>query len=139
MKLEFLPEGSADCPLIRLYAFDRAAVLQFNDLVISLATGASTHASLHKQAWIEPVKDCELKLLLGKHDRGISQTGSVAENGKSRMPSLVQGVPPLQPRESRKVPVCRVQHATVFHCKCRDLGIAHSRTCRPPFDHHSPK
>ncbi len=75
MKLEFLPEGSADCPLIRLYAFDRAAVLQFNDLVISLATGASTHASLHKQAWIEPVRDCELKLLLGKHDRGVSQTG----------------------------------------------------------------
>jgi hypothetical protein len=77
MKLEFLAEGSRDCPLIRLYAFDHTAVLKLNDLIGAFATGASTRVSLHKQPWIEPVGGCELELLLGKRDRGISQTGTL--------------------------------------------------------------
>jgi hypothetical protein len=75
MKLEFLAEGSRDCPLIRLYAFDHSAVLKLKDLINALATGASTQVPLHKQPWIEPVGGGKSELLLGEHDVGISQTG----------------------------------------------------------------
>jgi hypothetical protein len=75
VKLEFLAEGSRDCPPIRLYAFDYTAVLKLNDLISAFATGASTQVSVHKQPWIEPVGGCELELLVGQRDVGISQTG----------------------------------------------------------------
>jgi hypothetical protein len=75
MKLEFLPEGSKDCPLIRLYVFDQSAVLRLKELSSALATGATTRAALHEQPWIEAVDGCELELCLGGRDRGILQTG----------------------------------------------------------------
>jgi hypothetical protein len=75
MKLEFLADGSPDCPVIRLYAFDTSAILRFSDLVNSLAVGAKANASLDEQPWIEPVAGCKLELCLGKRDRGILQIG----------------------------------------------------------------
>ena len=71
MKLEFMADGSPECPLIRLYAFDQSAVLQLRDLVNLLAAGKETSASLHKQPWIESVDGCELELSLGQRDRGV--------------------------------------------------------------------
>jgi hypothetical protein len=73
MKLEFLAEGSLDCPLIRLYAFDQSAALRLRDLVNELATHARTGASLHEQLWIEQVKGCQLELRLDKRNRGVIQ------------------------------------------------------------------
>ncbi len=75
MKLEFLADGSPDCPLIRLYAFEQSEVIQFQDFVNSLAAGTETSVSLDKQPWIEPVGGCELELHLAKRDRGIIQVG----------------------------------------------------------------
>jgi hypothetical protein len=75
MKLEFLAEGSKECPLIRLYSFDQSAVLQLMNLISALAAGTTTNASLHEQPWIEPLGGCELKLCLGGRDEGVAQIG----------------------------------------------------------------
>ena len=77
MKLEFLPDGSRDCPLIRLYSFDTSEAVRLRDLVDSLASGSATSASLHKQPWIEPIIGCELDLCVGKHAQGIKQLSSL--------------------------------------------------------------
>ncbi|HEV1287306.1 MAG TPA: hypothetical protein VNU44_18445 [Bryobacteraceae bacterium] len=71
MKLEFLADGSTDCPLIRLYAFDQSSVCQLRDLIKSLAVGTRANAPLHAQPWIEPVDGCELELYLDERCRGI--------------------------------------------------------------------
>ena len=73
MKLEFLVDGSPDCPLIRLYAFDQSEVLRFKDLISTLSLGKATNVSLHEQSWIDPVDGCKLEMSLGKRDRGIKQ------------------------------------------------------------------
>ncbi|MGA9040422.1 MAG: hypothetical protein WB421_07795 [Terriglobales bacterium] len=75
MKLEFLADGSPDCPLIRLYVFDKSAIVRFGDLVNSLAVGAKANASLDEQPWIEPLAGCKMELCLGQRDLGILQTG----------------------------------------------------------------
>jgi hypothetical protein len=39
MKLEYLSDGSPECPLIRLYKFNRSEAQQLRQLVKSLVTG----------------------------------------------------------------------------------------------------
>jgi hypothetical protein len=71
MKLEFLADGSSDCPLIRPYGFDQSSVCRLRDLIKSLGASTRTSVPLHMQPWIEPVDGCELDLCLGERDRGI--------------------------------------------------------------------
>ena len=75
MKLQFLPEGSLDCPLIRLYDFEAADALRLKGLFDGLATGSRTEVSLHEQMGMEPVDGCRLSLRVGKRDTGIVQKG----------------------------------------------------------------
>ncbi len=75
MKLQFLPDGSPDCPLIRLYDFEAADALRLKELFDCLATGSRTSISLHEQKGIEPVDGCQLILRVGKGDTGIVQKG----------------------------------------------------------------
>ena len=75
MKLQFLPDGSRDCPLIRLYDFEAAEVLRLKELFDSLAVGSRTDISLHEQKGIEPVDGCQLNLRVGKRNTGIVQKG----------------------------------------------------------------
>ncbi len=75
MKLQFLPDGSPDCPLIRLYDFEAADVLRLKGLFDSLAAGSRTEISLHEQQDIEPVDGCQLNLRVGNGDTGIVQKG----------------------------------------------------------------
>lgn len=75
MKLEFLSEVSPDCPLIPLSSFTRRAALRLKQIVCQLSTGKLQEISLHDEAGIEPVHDCQLILRLSKHDKGITETG----------------------------------------------------------------
>ncbi len=75
MKLQFLPDGSPDCPLIRLYDFEAAAALRLKELFDCLAVGSRTSISLHEQNGIEPVDGCQLNLRVGKRDTGIVPKG----------------------------------------------------------------
>lgn len=75
MKLQFLPDGSADCPLIRLYDFEAANAMRLKELFDCLAIGSRMDISLHEQKGIEPVDGCQLNLRVGKRDIGIVQRG----------------------------------------------------------------
>jgi hypothetical protein len=71
MKMEFLPDGSDDCPLIRLYEFDRAEAVWLREIFDSLANGSRQHLSLHDEPRIEAVGGCQLELRLGRREVGI--------------------------------------------------------------------
>jgi hypothetical protein len=74
MKLQFLADGSPDCPLIRLYDFQAAESVRLKTLFERLANGSLGYVSLHQQPGIEPIDGCQLNLHVGKRDTGIVQT-----------------------------------------------------------------
>jgi len=47
MRLEYLPDGSPDCPLIRLYDFDHHTVIVFRRLVTELRNGSRRELLVH--------------------------------------------------------------------------------------------
>lgn len=71
MKLEYLAEGSRDCPLLRLYGFDLSDAQRLREAFRTLATGARKELSLHEEWWIHPVEDCRLELHTGVRDLGV--------------------------------------------------------------------
>jgi hypothetical protein len=75
MKLQFLAEGSPDCPLIRLYEFQVDEVRRLKDMFDSLANGCRTKIFLHRENDIEPVDGCQLNLRVGQRNSGIVQKG----------------------------------------------------------------
>ena len=64
MKLEFLPDGSLNCPLIRLYEFDRPQAGQLREIVNRFATGSNQTIALHEEKWVAPLGGCKLDLCL---------------------------------------------------------------------------
>ena len=74
MKLEYLPDGSTDHSLIRLYEFDQSEARQLRQLIESLATGDREVVALHNEAWVEPVGACCLNLRRGNRNHGIRQS-----------------------------------------------------------------
>jgi|SRR5215471_4681453 len=74
MKLECLPEGAPECPLIRLFEFTRSDVHELRRLVKGLVTDRRDVA-LHDELWLESVGRCRLNLRVGKRNHGIRQFG----------------------------------------------------------------
>jgi len=79
MKLEYLHEGSPDCPLIRLYEFDRSEASRLKDVFSNLAKRTTSNISLDAQPFITAVNNCRLGLTRGEHDIGIKGSGEVFE------------------------------------------------------------
>ncbi len=73
MKLEYLAEGSPDCPLVRLYEFDATGAKRLREAFRSLADGSRQDIPLHEEWWVEPVDGCHLDLRLGARDLGVVQ------------------------------------------------------------------
>jgi hypothetical protein len=73
MKLQFVADGSPDCPLIRLYEFHAAEAVRLKGLFDRLADGSLTGVWLHEQTDIEPVDGCQLHLRVDSWDIGIVQ------------------------------------------------------------------
>jgi hypothetical protein len=71
VKLEYLPAGSPDCPLIRLYEFDQAEAQQLRQLVRSLAAGDREDVALQNEVWVESVTGCCLNLRRGNRNQGV--------------------------------------------------------------------
>jgi hypothetical protein len=65
MKLEYLADGSRDCPLVRLYEFDHAEARSLRNLERSLVSGDRSSVALHDEAWAESVGGCRLTLRRG--------------------------------------------------------------------------
>jgi hypothetical protein len=80
MKLQFLAEGSPDCPLIRLYEFTREEACKLLGVFDSLANGAARRVALDKEPFIEAIGACRLSLSVGKKDCGIlAESGTAFE------------------------------------------------------------
>lgn len=73
--LEYLPDGSSDCPLIRLYGFETADVVALQSLCIALAEGRLHEAALDAQTWVHAIGDCRLLLRAGDANMGIKASG----------------------------------------------------------------
>ena len=71
MKLEYLPDGSADCPLIRLFDFDQSEVQRLRQLVKSLVAGDRQDVALQNEEWVKPVGECCLNLRRGNCNQGV--------------------------------------------------------------------
>jgi hypothetical protein len=71
MKLEFLPSGSPECPLIRLFAFNEPKVFRFRQLLESLSNGTKREVALHEQEGFAQVNERRLYLRVGNSDKGL--------------------------------------------------------------------
>jgi hypothetical protein len=78
MKLEYVPEGSVDCPLIRLYEFDRDQAIALKSVLVRLRNGEQ-QIQLHNEPFIEAVGDCKLTLKDSVRDLGIVLKGTEFE------------------------------------------------------------
>ena len=73
MKLEYLSDGSAECPLIRLYEFNRSEAKQLRRLVKSLVNGDNERIALQNEMWVEPIGGCSLDLRVGTRNDGVRE------------------------------------------------------------------
>lgn len=71
MKLQYLPDGSPDCPLLRIYDFDGASACRLREVFIRLGSGISQPIALHELPIVESVDACRLVLSVGQKDEGV--------------------------------------------------------------------
>jgi hypothetical protein len=79
MKLEYLADGSPDCPLVRLYDFTPAEAGQFLAAVAGLAYGSAERVEVHRLPFVEPVGGCRLTLARRSWDRAVTRGDEPAE------------------------------------------------------------
>ena len=72
MKLEYLHEGSSDCPLIRIYKFQTKEIEKLHGMISDLAKGKKHSVVLDDLSFINPIEGCSLIFLVSKKDEGIA-------------------------------------------------------------------
>lgn len=76
MKLEYLPDGSPDCPLVRLYDFSTGDIARFHAALLTLESGEQQLVVIHEFPGIEAIAGCQLTLHSASKDKGsILQSG----------------------------------------------------------------
>ena len=73
MKLEFLNNGSPDCPLIRLYDFDAEQARRLQQIALRLTKDQSEAVALHAESDIHAINGCELTLRQADKDHGVNE------------------------------------------------------------------
>lgn len=76
MQMEFLEEGSDDCPLIRLIAVDNDDLRALVVLIERLETGAVRELHLHDEPFVRTIDGCRLTLRVAERNVGIRRLGS---------------------------------------------------------------
>jgi hypothetical protein len=76
MKLEYLIDGSPECPLIRLYDFTPAEAGDLRGAVSELASEAVQRIEVHGLPFVDPVGGCELALVRKSWDQGVLRAGT---------------------------------------------------------------
>lgn len=71
MRIEFLAEGSRDCPLIRLYDWHPEAQDMLRRAALNLADGRITEFRLHDQPWAKPVDGCQFLWRIDRKNVGV--------------------------------------------------------------------
>jgi hypothetical protein len=79
MKLEYLADGSPDCPLIRLYDFTSAEAEQLHAAIIGLAAGSAERVEIHRLPFVEAVGGCRLTLIRRAWDQAVLRRNGPAE------------------------------------------------------------
>lgn len=65
MKLEFLPDGSNDGALLRIYDFEVAEIEQLFAAVLALASGDQEHYEVHNLPGVDAISGCKFFLCVG--------------------------------------------------------------------------
>jgi hypothetical protein len=73
MKVEYLPDGSPDCPLIRLFDASIAEFTTLHDDVDELAKGLSTITPLHKRDHIQLINLTGLTIVASRERGGVQE------------------------------------------------------------------
>jgi len=71
MKLEHLPDGSTDCPLIRIYDFTVSEATALQAKVTGLGEGSSDSVVVHDLPFVTSIDDCQLLLVVADRDQGV--------------------------------------------------------------------
>jgi hypothetical protein len=80
MKLEYLQEGSSDCPLIRLYDFTIAEATQLHNIIKQLAAGHNQWIEIHNLPWVKVIDNCQLTLIIQNWDQAIVRQKDTDKN-----------------------------------------------------------
>jgi hypothetical protein len=75
MKLEYLPDGSPDCRLIRLYDFTPAEAGQLQLAIGGLAAGVAQSVAVNELPSVMSINECRLTLVRQKWDGAVVQRG----------------------------------------------------------------
>jgi hypothetical protein len=75
VKVEYLENGSPDCPLIRIYGTDKAEFSALRDVSRQLAGGKGTALSVNDTPGFYSVGGCELEMVSSSRDAGVKQVG----------------------------------------------------------------
>lgn len=74
MQIDFLEEGSADCPLIRLYGVEASQFAILHETILRLASSAQKECSLHEVPGFHALS-CRLKLISSSSNAGVQRVG----------------------------------------------------------------
>jgi len=84
MKLEYLPDGSPDAPLIRFYDFNQNEKARLRECFADIAEARQDIMALHEQDFIEPIGGC--KVWIAEHaDRLEDENAVLATSEKDLM------------------------------------------------------
>jgi hypothetical protein len=78
MKLEYLADGSPDCPLLRLYDFTPAEAGQLLAVVAGLASGEDKRVEVDRLSFVEAIGGCRLALVCKSWDQAVLWVGPLA-------------------------------------------------------------
>jgi len=71
MKLDYIPDGAVDCPLVRIWGFVPDEASWLHEAVTRLAGGQAESVEVHSAPGVEPINGCRLTLKVGQEDRGV--------------------------------------------------------------------
>lgn len=78
MNLDYLADGSLDCPLVRLYDFPAAEADALRVAVAGLVAGTSERVQVHRLPFVQPLGECELTLIACGQGSDVNQLGGSA-------------------------------------------------------------
>lgn len=79
MKIEFLADGAADCPLIRMYDYRTDEIKMLCQVCRDLAEGRTREFALHDQPWVEPLAGCRFSWRANEKNVGVKRPSHGSE------------------------------------------------------------
>lgn len=78
MRLDYIPDGSADSPLIRLFDFTTPEAGQLMSAIADLVEGRREQITVESLGCVESVAGCKLKFQVRFWDQGVLNIGPAA-------------------------------------------------------------